>query len=316
MVRKNISVHIPPQANQSDTPTVQVFYKKLVEALSRGGYTVNVKKQNYHAPEIDPECLNITYHTCIQAANVINAKISYLPNYFYFDDWGYSGWSMLTFQDHIGGVSDEVAEEFYDREIKRLVIEGVSKYQQPAMKGVGIQRGYLAIFTQVPGDAVLDHAWCGSEEMLERAIEAASAVGMQIIIKTHPLSNSHKFSDFVYSLTKRTKVFVSEMHVGQLIDGAKVVCVINSGTGFESLCRLKRVVTFGLSDYGQAAYPISEIKDLSQFLADDPDMSFVRKRLKCFLYGYLDKQLNIHGSDFSEKLLTRVKIKIEKGSLT
>lgn len=315
MARQNISVHIPPQAAQSDTPTVQAFYEKMIEALSRGGYSVNIKKQNYHSPEIDPGCLNIIYHTCIQARNVINTKISYLRNYFYFDDSGYSGWSMLTAQDLISDVSDRMAEEFYDREIYKFIMEGTSKYQQPGMKPIGIKPGYLAIFTQVPSDAVLDHAWCSTEEMLEKSTEAASSAGMQSIIKIHPLSKGHRLADYVYSLTKKKNVFVSEMHVGQLISGAKTVCVVNSGTGFESLCRLKRVVTFGLSDYEQATYPVSGIKDLREFLMGESHDNFDQIRVKKFLYGYLDKQLNIDGNDFSEKILARVKLKIETGAV-
>lgn len=312
-----VVVHKPEQARIGNLATVARFYERLQEALS-ARFDVAMIEQPFPPPalgELAPDCLHITYHTRHAGPNVINAKIGYLADYFYFDDGGYSGWSMLAGTDLGVNISDDEAEHYYAMQILPRIASGASKYAQPPMSAVAPAPGYLAIFTQVQGDTVLELAWSSSREMVTALLREARERNLHAVLKLHPRCADTEFRAFAAREAERYGARLVDLNVHQIIAGASCVAAVNSGAGFEALCHLKPVLSFGASDYLAAAIPIRAQKDIGPALALADQSEAFARRTKRFLCGYLNAQVCVDDPDFASIVTERVERKLATGAL-
>lgn len=316
MAHAPIIVHVPAQAKEDNLPSVRRFYQRLLDALARHGFDVATPDQLFPPPsqtELAPDRLHITYHTRHTGANVINVKIGYLPDYFYFDDSGYSGWSMLAGRDLQAGVADGDAEAYYARRVLPWVRAGRSKYAQPPLSPNMLAPGYVAIFTQVQGDLVLDLARHESRDMVTAVLREARQLGIPAVLKLHPRCTDANFRAFAFDAARQYGAAIAHLNVHQIIAGARCVAVVNSGAGFEALCHLKPVLSFGASDYETAATPIHSLTELASAIAVcEPDAAR-DLRIKRFLFGYLNAQLDIEDPAFATRVVERVERKLATG---
>lgn len=312
-----VVVHKPEQARIGNLATVARFYERLQEALS-ARFDVAMVEQPFPPPalgELAPDCLHITYHTRHAGPNVINAKIGYLADYFYFDDSGYSGWSMLAGADLGANVTDDEAEHYYAMQILPRIASGASKYPQPPISDDAPTPGYLAIFTQVQGDTVLDLAWCSSREMVTMLLHEAQARNLPAMLKLHPRCADTEFRAFAAREAERYGALLADLNVHQIIAGARCVAAVNSGAGFEALCHLKPVLSFGASDYLAAAIPIRAQADIGRALALADRSEPFSRRTKRFLCGYFKAQVRVDDPDFASIVVERVERKLAIGAV-
>ena len=318
MAHAPIIVHVPAQAKEDNLPTVRRFYQRLLDALTRHNFDVATPDQPFPPPsqtELAPDCLHITYHTRHTGANVVNVKIGYLPDYFYFDDSGYSGWSMLAGRDLQTGIADGEAGAYYAQHIVPRVSTGQSKYAQPRLSPHMLAPGYIAIFTQVQGDLVLDLARHESRDMVTAVLHEARQFGIPSLLKLHPRCTDANFRAFAVDAARQYGAVIANLNVHQIIAGARCVAVVNSGAGFEALCHLKPVLSFGASDYEAATTPIHSLTEIASAIAAcDPDVTR-DLRIKRFLFGYLNAQLDIEDPAFATRVIERVERKLATGKL-
>jgi hypothetical protein len=126
-LRQVVAIHRPVAALAS-APNVRRFYTKLAAALQNAGIaTIALDDDGTGGADLTGHYLHICYHTHITAPNVINVKVGYLPEFFYFDDDGYSGWSAACGSaPHFTGETDaaiarrrSLVERYIERRVTR-----------------------------------------------------------------------------------------------------------------------------------------------------------------------------------------------------
>jgi hypothetical protein len=300
-----------------NVPTVDVFYKKLIKTLEQKKIRyilMPTRLFNTVAKLIIPLNISfirlIAYHT--SSKNYINVKIGYLPNIFYLDSSGYSGWSEIA--------NFEVPTAELTREKKRKLndfqhyvrVNKTTKYQQNQKYVEQDVVQYCVVFGQVAGDRVQSLARFSLVDMLLVAIQFAKMKGISVIYKKHPLQDV-ELREVETLLEKHPEVIVSEQHVSELIKNCYCCFVCNSGTGFEALLQMKPVVTFGKSDYEAVCYSwntFSKYSDLIDFV-DRYESNGNIAKVQNFLYKYLfEWMVNIDDWD-DRKIIKKISIKKE-----
>ena len=306
-----VIVHIPPQVESNVVPTVGLFYNRLLNALSNAHISVD-RRLGYGPAE--KSMINICYHTHVAEPHVINVKIGYLPEYFYFDDEGYSGWSKACSDMIIDQLPSDSAMGFQGSLINRYIKARITKYPQPAVGCCSIPKDYALVLTQVQNDHVLDLGRFSSAEMVTAVFQATAICRMPTLIKLHPLCTDWNFAAFVKVEAERWGASVVDAHVHDLLERATLVAVINSGAGFEALLHLRTVLTFGESDYQAATHRITDLRTCRDIITAYPTTAISSSRIVSFLDHYLRRrQLSISDPDFERKVLIMLRRKAERG---
>ncbi|MFA6286439.1 MAG: hypothetical protein WC661_03575 [Opitutaceae bacterium] len=212
-----IVVHIPPHCTNRDLPTVGAFYHRMILALRSAGHFVVLREGR--GPEAERHDLNICYHTHLDAADVLNVKIGYLPEFFYFDEGGYSGWARLAGDFSRVPSSSPTAATFQRGLVERYVHGRVTKYAQRPTPPPPLD-DFVLIITQVQGDSVLELARFSSREMVTSVLAAAAEAGRPSVIKTHPLCRDDDFAAFVRAEASRHGAVISDSHIHDLLPRA------------------------------------------------------------------------------------------------
>ena len=263
----------------------------------------------------DKKCehdLRLEHHVRKETPATIDYKQNYLSPFFYFGAGGYSGWARrivnadLTQTDNR---SINETERIYQERIKSL--HGESRFKQPNPVEDKIPNRFLLVATQVENDTVMNLKFVETREMIDRAFAVAKQIGLPLVIKNHPLEKRN-FSVIRYSKSmadRHESVFRSEGDISELISRSYGVFVINSGVGFEALCHLKPVFTFGKSDYHQATFENFSPRQIVNVLESQLiNRDFL---LKNFLANYLDQIVDVRYPDESrQKIVNKVKSKI------
>jgi hypothetical protein len=255
--------------------------------------------------------LRLEHHARKDTPATIDYKQNYLAPFFYFGAGGYSGWARSIVNADLTRTdtrSIDEADRIYRERIEPL--HGESRFKQPNPIESDIPNRFLLVATQVEKDTVMHLKYVETREMIDRAFAAAQYLGVPLVIKNHPLEKRN-YSIIRYSkamANRHDSVFRSEGDISGLIARSHGVCVVNSGVGFEALCHLKPVFTFGKADYHQATF-----ENLSaRRIADTLQRSMGRSRfLKTFLANYLDQIVDVRYTDESrQKIVTKVKSKL------
>ena len=108
-------------------PSIKVFYDFLVKYFHEEGIECkfqasSTSDRNRNFQQKLHKDNTIYWHSCHNGNNVWNVKIAYTPHYFYFDKYGFSGWSEIAQSDYnIPEVDVDEASEYYDTVIKQII---------------------------------------------------------------------------------------------------------------------------------------------------------------------------------------------------
>jgi hypothetical protein len=129
--------------------------------------------------------------------------MSYFPRFFYFDDMGYSGWSMNANSSQYKNVDLGVAEDYYAKSVYPLILSKISKYAQPAASLASIGAGYILVLLQVQNDSVLKLARFDSFEMVKMILNVGLIRNIKVVLKFHPrLFTTNLFFCFLIIILK------------------------------------------------------------------------------------------------------------------
>jgi hypothetical protein len=261
-------IEIPPQFNSRVVPTVRLFYLQLFNYLIKQHidysiYPIVDSISNIIRPQETDYDYVLKYHTVESNQKVINIKISYLPDFFYFDKTGYSGWSEIAndkfpFEDLS---LDSTVSEF-SKLIQKYVKGNISKYKQKArMQNINFSRPFIFFPTQVENDAVTKLSYIPVYDLIRFCSEIIPRLGYDLVIKRHPCCNSERIGNLLKSV-QNDHIHIVEYSIHDIIEQSLAVVVINSGVGIESLLHLKPVISFGHSDYHWVTYMMKQPDDL------------------------------------------------------
>ncbi len=235
--------------------------------------------------------LYFLHHAKINNEKQVLFKKSYLPGYFYLNDTGFSGWYTSSFS------KNKVVDKFYEEIKGRFVITNISKYKQPDEDFVKPDNDKKIIFVamQTAGDVVGQLSYLTTLNLLKAIVNICKKdKNMIIVVKRHPCCKNKNIEKYIYKISKYQNVIISKANIKSLLNAADIVCTVNSGVGFESLLRLKKVILSGISDYKECCFEAKNLSELKFHI-----YSQIRKsddEIKNFLFHYLNFD-NIHISN-------------------
>jgi len=263
IVRKPTNAINSYRSNPNNYTDIEAFYDALPCVLDN----MNVKYQIVDRwDDVDTsDAIELVWHNRGDVENAWYVKSGYLPNYFYFDKTGYSGWGTLV-HDYECDVDSATANKF----IESFAFDS----RMPQAEEVeGVNEPYVLVLGQKWLDRVLPFSYFG-KNLHSMVIDLYKDSNYNVIFKPHPLNEGEEGNH-------------GNLH--KLVEGAKAVYVMNSGSGFEALFYGKRVFTTGVCDYHWATTPLKTIDEFNDSinLLDEPvDTDRINKFLYYCLTDY------------------------------
>ena len=257
IVRKPTSAINIYRSNPNNYTDIEAFYDKLPSVLD----TMNVDYEvvDRWANVDTTNSIELRWHDKGNKKNAWYIKSGYLPNYFYFDRTGYSGWGSLV-NEYDCNVDSVTAKEFVDS------FTFDSRMPQ-AEDATGIEEPYVLVLGQKWLDAVLPFSHFG-KNLHNMVVDLYSDSEYNVVFKPHPLNPDEEGNR-------------GNLH--KLVSGAKAVYTMNSGSGFESLFHRKRVFTTGVADYHWGTTELTSIEEFNSS-KDMLDYPVDTDRINKFLY--------------------------------
>jgi len=170
------------------------------------------------------------------------------PWRFYVDSKGFAGGSTLYGMSPDQGNADSGAFE----KLREYVLSGKSKFDQPTLGALDTKSlgEYILFPCQIPHDETIKyHSDVTVEQALDETCRVTESLGIKLVVKGHPVNPSSMHSLKQIANQYKHTVWYDTVHIHDLISNAKVVVVVNSGCGMESLLHKKPVITYGRAEY-------------------------------------------------------------------
>lgn len=281
---------------------------------SRFGLDVEVKTSlglADFAPRVtDESTLLVSMHTVGVYPNVARLKEAYLPNYYYLDRSGFSGWAEIAFnealQDHAVSLYPPAAAEAYVSNLRaELLARNSSKYPQNS-EDISTELDQWGEFVflplQIVDDVVAHLSDVGQPELLQAVAEAGRNLNKSVVVKLHPMSKKDGMLERVHELQRRyPNLYLTQGSVLKIARRANVVVTVNSGVGFESLILGTPVLSVGKSDFSFVTAAVSRVDEVASALSD---LSVDWNKIHCFINFFVEDYTFSITSDASlERLL-------------
>lgn len=286
-----------PLDNRDDLRALEEFFKFQFAALAIiSKYEVEFKSID-KAEHYDPDTLYLSYHNVSHRPNVWTLKRAYLPDYYYLDRCGYSGWAEICKSPLVLPYSDIEVEIFYDTVIKSYLNKRVSKFPQSDEPFVTAPP-YVFVPLQMANDEVAKLGYLNSRELALNVIEVFRGTKYKVVIKPHPCDNTNDWG--------LKEAIWTNASIHDIIPNSSAIYTVNSGVGFESLLYLKKVYTAGISDYQKISQQILKYSDIEASVKN-VDTLFDKKRIRKYLYRMLKFEfLNVNDPENIRHHLNRI----------
>ena len=129
--------------------------------------------------------------------------------------------------------------------------KNMSKFDQPKrMYDDFPYRDYILFPCQLPHDETIKwHSKISVEQALHCVISYCEQRNKKLIVKGHPVNIASMEPLRLLTVSSSVTEYVEKGSIFDFIEHANLVCVVNSGTGFESILMKKPVVMFGDAEY-------------------------------------------------------------------
>lgn len=178
--------------------------------------------------------------------------------------WG-AGSSKYPFNNNASDTLDGVK---IFRMLQNRMNDNQSKFDQPVYQSrekINLPDYYAFFPCQIPHDETIKfHSDVTVEEALERTCIATQELGMNLVVKGHPVNPGSMQSLKEIAKKYLHVVWYDDVSIHQLIQTARCTVTVNSGVGFESLLHQVPVVTFGRSEYDCVTYKVDKDTDLGK----------------------------------------------------
>ena len=181
-----------------------------------------------------------------------------------------------------------------------------SKFDQPAYQSpekLNLPDHYAFFPCQIPHDETIKfHSKVSVEEALERTCIATKEIGMNLVVKGHPVNPGSMQSLKEIAKKYSHVIWYDNVSIHQLIQTARCTVTVNSGVGFESLLHKVPVITFGRSEYDCVTYKVNNDTDLGQLIKSASQSVFKYDEV-C---GFYNNWWKYCYDSFSEKDFTKL----------
>jgi len=237
----------------------------------------------------------LAWHNHGTLDNIWHLNISPMPDYFYFDKNGYSGWSELVqhydYDIDIDSIRDET-QEFCDD----YIVNNRSRVAQPQETFIPAEP-YVLVLQQRQDDAVSQLAYIDNQSLLDSVTELYKDTEYRVVTKAHPLAEHAIYNKDAFTATGS---------VHKIIASATAVYTVNSGAGFEALLHGKRVFTAGACDYHWVTDVIKTDADLQTSIGLITQPVDRDKIIKFIHYCLNVHWMNVNNQASIERKLQRV----------
>ena len=170
-----------------------------------------------------------------------------IPEYFSVNKTGWLAGATYAPLDPKDGDEND---EYFDKLAKRSV-NNMSKFDQPKRQWDNFpHRDYILFPCQLPHDETIKwHSKISVEQALNAVITYCEQTDTKLIVKGHPVNTASMEPLKLLTVSSSVTEYILEGSIFDFIEHAKTVCVVNSGTGFESILMKKPVVMFGDAEY-------------------------------------------------------------------
>ncbi|WP_222869600.1 hypothetical protein ROLI_046000 (plasmid) [Roseobacter fucihabitans] len=302
MTQPEFLIEVPVEwmtsAIASEATLTTACFTQLVQAaqaLEARVETTPAQMYSDAAPRLPaPGQVCISYHSHGVEENVWRVKESYLPGYFTFDRFGYSGFSELAkYPDRFA--QDIAAFDLTEARAKVAACKAAfldanrSKYAQPESQAAKLPEGFVFFPLQTVHDAVAQFAHIRQVDAISYLARASAAAGVALVIKRHPYCQDTGITGALENVTQTyPNVTLVDAPIGELISKAQAVVGANSGVLFEALIAGKPVFSFADSDFAQATQQITDPSDLKAAFEpySGPDSNHILRFLGWYLSSY------------------------------
>lgn len=304
-----INQHIPHFARVNPQGAFADLHARLAAHLmAQPGVVLTQSARPCRAHELGPDAFALNYHTRFARVRNLNLKLGYLPGFLYADRSGFSGWSeiaMRTF-DPADIVASEAERFLATRIDSRILARGLTKEpQRPSGEAKNLPKDYTLFPLQVPGDIVLKLADLDLDRIL--LVLTRRARQDPVAIKLHPATRDPAFAARIRSLhDPRGGVHVVDDHIHDLIQRARRVVTVNSGTGFEALMLGRPVICCGASDYHHLATRVrseAELQAALDTVTEPPD----RPTRARYALWFHDQMVDLSRDGWADEILVRLR---------
>jgi len=217
--------------------------------------------------------INLRYHS--KESNCWHIKKGYVPGYFYFDKYGYAGWSELAKSYTEPDITMKEVLETIDI-CNYFIDNNISKAPQPFHTDIP-EKPYILVTGQLITDTVSKLAYIKCNELPKLIRKVYKDTKYNVVFKPHPLDKS-------------SEGVSGSIH--ELIKHSEAVFTVNSGTGFEALMQGKRVFTAGDCEYKWVTTELRNEQDIidSIELVEKPPQygKMIRFLHHCFNEHFVD----------------------------
>jgi len=233
------------------------FVNKVVEEYTFRGDEVRVVEKalwQFSPKDVEEYDADITFvpHKEKHNFDCGDRKVLYymqmvIPEYFSVNKTGWLAGATYAPLDPNEG--DENAKCF--DELSARSKNNMSKFDQPKrLFNQFPHRDYILFPCQLPHDETIKwHSKISVEQALNAVITYCEQKNQKLIVKGHPVNKASMEPLKTLTISSSVTEYIEDGSIFDFIEHAKLVCVVNSGTGFESILMNKPVVMFGDAEY-------------------------------------------------------------------
>lgn len=277
----------------SKLPQKELFYENLYHVFTENNIKhtiINLKSDTLSSNFPSDKYKLISYHTT--NPDNFNVKIGHIPDWFYFDRYGYNGWSEYAIKKpEYEKVPDNYADLRFKQIRKYIIGKEITKIHQ-SQDDIPDCDDFIFVALQTLVDPVNSLMWRSWNSLIDNLMELKTTV----VIKLHPNCSNDAVKRKLNKIVDNKRIFQSNASIHKLISASRAVITGNSGVGFESLLFLKPVFAYGHSDYRWVTYnniPFDRIFTLIDNFSDN-DITHIKK----FVVDYLDNyMINVYDKD-------------------
>jgi tetratricopeptide (TPR) repeat protein len=314
-----VFVDVPNYFWKSDDPDradVRTTYVSLFAALSRLGCEIVARPFRPYSDTLnrpDPaEGLHYAYHARDPGPGAYCIKGAALPDLWFLDPQGYSGWCALARDPALQARSAQydlaAADAVIARYQHRFQTENLSRYAQPGRRTAASGERFAVFYPlQVNNDEVLKLSRFAQFEVLEALIQTAERLRRPVVVKRHPLCGSDHICQALEAAARSEFVTVSEDSIHDLIASSGAVLTANSGVGLQALVHGAPVFSLAASEYAHMTTPLVTLDALEAAFdaPDGPQPERIRRQL-----GFLLNEYWVNTRD-EEAVFQRVRSQVE-----
>ena len=175
-----------------------------------------------------------------------------------------------------------------------------SKFDQPKrLYNDFPHKDYILFPCQIPHDETIKyHSKISVEQALNCVISYCEQTNTKLIVKGHPVNPGSMEPLRLLTVASSVTEYITEGSIFDFIEHAKVVCVVNSGTGFESILMKKPVVMFGDAEYDK----VVNKANLNNYMEVIKNATFDEQEYRKFVSRWTNVMYNTYDSTSFRKL--------------